>query len=120
MTIFELDHDGFGPVRPLFHALQHHPIIDSVIDGCTPGHLVVDDVECPRAACLWNRTDAVMMSGLPTGDEFDLALGRLVRQIWGLDGRGREDSVSCQDRLCYPEVATRPAGKRARQLGQHE
>jgi RimJ/RimL family protein N-acetyltransferase len=88
--ILELEHDMFARVRPLFCGLQDHPVIDSVIDGYTPGRIAVDNADCPRAACLWNRMDAIMLSGMPNVDGFVLALRQLVHQDWIPGARRRQ------------------------------
>jgi RimJ/RimL family protein N-acetyltransferase len=88
--IFELERDEYGRVRPLFAGLRDHPVIDSVIDGYTPGRIIVDDADCPRVACLWNRMDAVMVCGDPSMPGFLGALGRAIHQDWGPDARRRQ------------------------------
>jgi RimJ/RimL family protein N-acetyltransferase len=88
--ILELERHSFSRVRPLFRGLQDHPVIDSVIDGYTPGRIAVDDADCPRAACLWNRMDAIMLSGMPSIDGFAQALRQLVYQDWIPDARRRQ------------------------------
>ena len=61
--MYRLEQDQFGRVRPLFEGLRYNLVIDSVIDGNTPGWVFADRVENPTAALIWNRQDAILAAG---------------------------------------------------------
>jgi GNAT superfamily N-acetyltransferase len=43
--------------------LRYNLVVDSVIDGNTPGWVFADRVENPSVALIWNRQDAILVAG---------------------------------------------------------
>lgn len=78
--IQELTPNRFSVVRPLFGGLLYNLVIDSVIEGNTPGKVYVDDPAAPRTAVLWNRMDALFLAGEPGSPSLYERINRLVRQ----------------------------------------
>lgn len=76
-------------LRSLFDSLRYNTVIDSVIDGNTPGRVVADDAERPTVAWLWNRQDAMLVAGLPDNAAFNVALRTLLDDEVMPDARSR-------------------------------
>jgi RimJ/RimL family protein N-acetyltransferase len=87
--VHELQTNEIERIRPLYRALAHHVVIDSVIEGNTPGRVLVDDPNHPAVACLWNRMDAIMLAGTPHLGEFNRDLVRVIQLDWAVDARRR-------------------------------
>jgi RimJ/RimL family protein N-acetyltransferase len=93
-------------VRPLFDALRYNLVVDSVIDGNTPAWVLVDDVEHPRTALIWNRQDALLLGNAPPRPSAEGALRYVIAGEVVPDARRRH----------IPQLALHvdnPAGMRA-------
>ena len=88
--LFELQTAEFPGVRPLFDKARDQLVVDSVIDGFTPGRVAVDDLDHPRVSCLWNRMDALVLAGAPGDEGTHRALARLIRCDWAPDALHRQ------------------------------
>ena len=88
----KLTTDAYAGAQPLFAALGHNLLIDSVMDGNTPGLVYVDQPGKPRLALLWNRQDALILAGIP-GTSTDPAhirdVGQLLQRVILPDARQR-------------------------------
>jgi RimJ/RimL family protein N-acetyltransferase len=73
-----LDEGNYARVRPVFEGLRYNLVVDSVIDGNTPGWVYVDDVRHPRTAWMWDMMDAMLVAGRADDDEVNRALARLI------------------------------------------
>ena len=60
----QLDLHQYDRVRPLFANLRDNLVVDSVLDGHTPGWVYAGDADAPRVAWLWNRMDAMLVAGV--------------------------------------------------------
>jgi RimJ/RimL family protein N-acetyltransferase len=58
--MYPLDKSDYARVRPLFEGLRYNLVVDSVLDGNTPGWVYVDDVHRPQTAWMWNMMDAAL------------------------------------------------------------
>jgi RimJ/RimL family protein N-acetyltransferase len=83
---------AYPRIRPLFTALNYNLLIDSVLDGNTPGLVYVDQPKEPRLALLWTRQDALILAGIP-GTSIDSTLrhelNKLLEQTILPDARQR-------------------------------
>lgn len=59
----QLEQHQLARLRPLFEGLRYNLVVDSVLDGHTPGWVFADRVENPSVALLWNRQDAILVAG---------------------------------------------------------
>lgn len=74
--MYQLEQKQVGGVRPLFEPLRYNLVVDSVIDGNTPGWVFADRVENPTTALIWNRQDAILVAG----DSRDSSVHAQVRE----------------------------------------
>ena len=65
-------------VRPVFEALRYNIVVDSVIDGNTPGWVFADDAERPTTAFIWDMQDAMLVAGDPGQADVNQALAALI------------------------------------------
>jgi len=79
MSLFELDSADYGRVRPLVEALDFHLPVIALIEGTSPGKMVVDDAETPRAV-LARTGHRYFLAGAPDLPAFNQALGRLFAE----------------------------------------
>lgn len=84
-----VDLSQYDRVRPLFEGLRHNLVVDSVLDGHTPGWVYADDVEAPRTAWVWNRMDAMLVAGDAADNEAATALSAVIRDLAVPDARLR-------------------------------
>jgi RimJ/RimL family protein N-acetyltransferase len=94
---------AYSRIRPLFTALDYNLLIDSVLDGNTPGFVYVDQPNEPRLALLWNHQDALILASEP-GTSTDPTLSHefteLLQRVILPDARQRYiPQLSIQ---CYP------------------
>ena len=87
--LHKLTPDQYPIVRPVVEALRYNIVIDSVIDGNTPGWVFADDAERPTVAFIWDMQDAMLVAGNPDNAEVTLALAALIRGRIVPDARRR-------------------------------
>ena len=73
-----LDKSDYARVRPVFEGLRYNLVVDSVLDGNTPGWVYVDDVRHPQAAWMWDMMDAMLLAGRADRAEVNRALAHLI------------------------------------------
>lgn len=61
--MLQLEEKQAGRVRPLFEGLRYNLVVDSVLDGHTPGWVFADCTPSPTVALIWNRQDAILIAG---------------------------------------------------------
>jgi len=85
-VIHELQPATFGRVRPLFRGLRFHLASAAVIDGNSPGLILVDDADQPRSAFMLSP-EGSYLAGDPENDDFNRALNEAVvaRRALGKD-----------------------------------
>ncbi|HSJ57367.1 MAG TPA: GNAT family N-acetyltransferase [Anaerolineae bacterium] len=87
--MYALDRHQYNRVRPLFAGLRYNLVVDSILDGHTPGWVYADDPIAPRIAWLWNRMDAMLVAGDPTANGALAELTALIRDLAVPDARRR-------------------------------
>ncbi|MGD8398926.1 MAG: GNAT family N-acetyltransferase [Anaerolineae bacterium] len=85
----QLAPDQYDRVRPLFARLRYNLVVDSVLDGHTPGWVYADDAAAPRTAWLWNRMDAMLVAGDEADADAAAALGTVIANRAVPDARSR-------------------------------
>lgn len=103
--MYELAKKEYEMARPLFKELsKYHLMIDSVLDGNTPGRVYVDSKN-PTTAFLWNQTidSGWFLEGENTTDAFCNALNRLLVTKIIPEGKTFPDSHDC-NLTVFPEV----------------
>ena len=76
--MYPLDKSDYARVRPVFEGLRYNLVVDSVLDGNTPGWVYVDDVRHPQAAWMWDMMDAMLLAGRADRAEVNRALAWLI------------------------------------------
>ena len=79
----------YPSVRPVFEALRYNIVVDSVIDGNTPGWVFADDAERPTTAFIWDMQDAMLVAGDPGQADVNQALAALICDDIAPDTRRR-------------------------------
>ena len=100
--LIELKKKEFYKATPLFTYLRkYHLMIDSVIDGNTPGRIFIDDYNIPTTAFLWNSNydSGWFLEGTNFTDEFCKDLNVILKEKIIPEGISLEKSVDCN--LCY-------------------
>jgi len=100
--LIELIKEEFYKTTPLFTYLRNfHLMIDSVIDGNTPGRVFVDNYTEPTTAFLWNSNydSGWFLEGNNFSDEFCIDLNEVLKEKIIPEGISLEKSVDCN--LCY-------------------
>ncbi|MFN8474566.1 MAG: GNAT family N-acetyltransferase [Anaerolineae bacterium] len=87
--LHKLTPEQYPIVQPLFEALRYNIVIDSVLDGNTPGWVFADDVDHPTTAFIWDMQDAMLVAGNPNNADVTLALAALIRDEIVPDARRR-------------------------------
>jgi len=85
----QLDLHQYDRVRPLFANLRDNLVVDSVLDGHTPGWVYAGDADAPRVAWLWNRMDAMLVAGDPGDNDTATRLATVIRDRAVPDARSR-------------------------------
>lgn len=57
--------DQYATLTNLFEPLRFNLVIDSIIDGNTPGWVFADRGTAPTSGLMWDRQDAVLAAGRP-------------------------------------------------------
>jgi RimJ/RimL family protein N-acetyltransferase len=73
--MLRLSENEYERLRPIFGGLRYNLVVDSVIEGNTPAWVIVDTVERPQTALMWNRQDALLLAGYPQKTKVKAALG---------------------------------------------
>ncbi|MFW6136018.1 MAG: GNAT family N-acetyltransferase [Chloroflexota bacterium] len=89
--IHELQPAGFHRARPLFRGLRFHLSSAAVLDGNSPGMILVDDAARPRSAFMLSP-EGSYLAGAPADDAFNRALNEAVVARRAL---GKDLSVLC-------------------------
>jgi GNAT superfamily N-acetyltransferase len=71
-----LEERQYESVRSLFEDLRYNLVVDSVIDGNTPGWVFANRRYNPSVAMMWNRQDAILVAG----DSQDRSLHAVLRK----------------------------------------
>jgi RimJ/RimL family protein N-acetyltransferase len=87
--LFELERDGYPAVAPLFEELRYNLVVDSILAGNTRGQIVVDDLQAPRVALMWNEQDALLLAGDPSRADINRALAEHITTHIVPDARAR-------------------------------
>lgn len=61
--MIRLTSDQYSLLTGLFEPLRFNLVVDSVIDGNTPGLAFADRLDEPSAGLIWDRQDAVLLAG---------------------------------------------------------
>jgi len=88
-----LDKGDYARVRPVFEGLRYNLVVDSVLDGNTPGWVYVDDVHHPQTAWMWDMMDAMLLAGRADDDGVNRALARLMSDVLIRDERVLPNTV---------------------------
>jgi hypothetical protein len=89
MMIERLELAEFANVRKLFAHLRYHLMVDSIIEGNTPGWVFVDQVDDPTFGLMWNRQEDLQLAGDITADTV-LAVREVVRGVIVPEARSLE------------------------------
>jgi GNAT superfamily N-acetyltransferase len=57
--------DQYAALSGLFQPLRYNLVIDSIIDGNTPGWVFADRGSAPTSGLMWDRQDALLAAGAP-------------------------------------------------------
>lgn len=87
--LHKLAPEQYPLVRPVFEALRYNIVVDSVIDGNTPGWVFADDAQRPTTAFIWDMQDAMLVAGDPADADLNRALAALIRNDIAPDARRR-------------------------------
>lgn len=93
--MYKLTTDAFHKVEPVFNELAFNVVIQSVINGNTPGEIYVDDVDHPKTAILWDMMCEVLIEGESTNPDFNRAIHGLIKEE--LMPRAKERYIPCFD-----------------------
>ncbi len=77
--IYELERSQYGKVRSLFQGLWYHLAIFSVLEGNSPGRVLVNDAHDPRTAFVWDQVEGGFYLGGDAGNRaFNRALNTWI------------------------------------------
>lgn len=74
--MYRLEEEQVEGVRLLLEDLRYNLVVDSVIDGNTPGWVFANRTHNPSVALMWNRQDALLVAG----DSQDGSLHAVLRR----------------------------------------
>ncbi len=93
--LHELQPDQYSVARPLFEGLWYHLVILSAVEGHTPARIVVDDVDAPAIAFLWDKVEGgYYLAGEPGDEAVHRALNAFILGEVYPEARAME---SCHD-----------------------
>ncbi len=75
--------------RPLFAPLRYNLVVDSVLDGNTPAWVFADNAEHPQSSLIWDRQDAMLLSGSRWDPELGSDVAALLAERIVPDARSR-------------------------------
>jgi GNAT superfamily N-acetyltransferase len=81
---YKLDKTNYEKARPLFRALEFHLTSAAVLDGSSPGLVIVDDQRNPQSAFMLSP-EGCYLAGRSDNDAFNRSLGQAIREKRILD-----------------------------------
>lgn len=95
--IAKLAENQYARVQPLFRELRYNLVVDSILDGNTPGWVYSDNPARPRSALIWNKRDVLLVAGDPNNNRFNHDVGETVLENIIPDAQGRDiPALVCQ------------------------
>lgn len=70
--------DAIARLRVVCEGLRYNLVVDSILDGNTPGWIFVDDADAPHSVLLWNRQDALLIAGAADNAAFNAAVSDVI------------------------------------------
>ncbi len=108
--------EQYAEIGPLFEPLRYNLVIDSVLEGNTPGWVYADRAAAPRTGLIWDRQDAVLVAG-----KENEALWSIIQDEIIPDARKRwipELSISYPDEDWAAAIMVRLAAFRPEKTGR--
>lgn len=87
--MLQLDFDNYAKLGALFQPLRNNLVVDSILVGNTPAWVFADRLEQPSLGLMWNRQDAILLSGDPSDAEAATLAGRVIRDRIVSEARAR-------------------------------
>ncbi len=115
-SMISLSPDQFSLLSGLFEPLRFNLVVDSVIDGNTPGLVFADRLDEPAAGLIWDRQDAILLAG-----KFVDEMGTIIEEQIIPDARRRwipEQSIFYPDGSWAAPLMERFSGYRAEHTGR--
>jgi RimJ/RimL family protein N-acetyltransferase len=78
----------YATVLPLFEPLDYNLVIRSVIEGNTPAWVYADDLDYPSNALIWDRMDAILVTG-EAGEEARASVREVILKLIAPNARER-------------------------------
>lgn len=76
--MYKLKQGEYKIAKGIFKELNFNIVINSVINGNTPGEIYVDDIDDPKNALVWDMMGELLIEGESDNSKFDMEVKNLI------------------------------------------